>query len=326
MALTNSQYDSIIREYNKVQSEHRRLYEERMTALYQEYPQFPQIDEEISSLSIQSAKKLLSGDKYATKDLEKEIKKLGNDRKQLLEKLGYPSDYLEMTYDCKDCKDTGYIGNQKCHCFIKATIDLLYTQSNIKEIIERENFSTFSYDYFSKDQIDPVTGQTPYDTMKSLVKECKSYIENFDHSVQNFFFYGLPGVGKTFLTNCIAKELLDRNHSVIYFTAFELFDKLAKNTFSKDSNTEDMEQFLFDCDLLIIDDLGTELTNSFVSSQLFLCINERLLRKKSTIISTNLSFDKFYDIYSERTFSRVSSSYTMCRFTGDDIRQKKKLI
>ena len=114
-------------------------------------------------------------------------------------------------------------------------------------------------------------------------------------------------MGKTYLTHCIAKELLDRSYFVLYFTAFDLFDLLSKNTFQKDAESEDMASCIFECDLLIIDDLGTELTNSFISSQLFCCINERILNKKATIISTNLTMEDFLNTYSERTFSRVTS-------------------
>ena len=123
-----------------------------------------------------------------------------------------------------------------------------------------------------------------------------------------------------------AKELIDKSHSVIYLSSFELFDTLAKSKFGKDEAANQMNEHIFDCDLLIIDDLGTELTNSFTVSQLFLCLNERLLRRKSTIISTNLSLESLVDIYSERTFSRITSNYTMLKLTGDDIRIKKKLM
>ena len=124
----------------------------------------------------------------------------------------------------------------------------------------------------------------------------------------NLFLYGSTGVGKTFLSHCIASELLKTAHCVLYFSAFDLFDRLAQTAFSRKSETDPGDDFILDCDLLIIDDLGTELTNSFVSSQLFLCINERISRRKSTIISTNLKLEDFSATYSERTFSRISPS------------------
>jgi len=150
----------------------------------------------------------------------------------------------------------------------------------------------------------------------------QGFVRNFDKNFENLFLYGDTGVGKTFLSHCIAHELLKSAHCVLYFSAFDLFDLLAGNIFSKkDKSTED--ELIYDCDLLIIDDLGTELTNSFVSSQLFLCINERIMRRKSTIISTNLKLENFSETYSERTFSRIASNYQMVKLIGKDIRIQK---
>lgn len=153
-------------------------------------------------------------------------------------------------------------------------------------------------------------------------------MQNFDTKGGNLLFYGETGVGKTFLTHCIAKELLESAHSVIYFTAFDLFELFSAATFRRSHEEDEVMQrhsSIFDCDLLIIDDLGTEMTNSFVSSQLFLCINERLMNGKSTIISTNLSLEALRDLYSERVFSRISSSFQMRKLIGKDIRLLKKL-
>ncbi|MGN0291664.1 MAG: ATP-binding protein, partial [Lachnospiraceae bacterium] len=224
-----------------------------------------------------------------------------------------------------DCQDTGYIGQERCHCFKQAAIDLVYTQSNLKSILEKENFSTFSFSYYSKEQTNPATNLSALETAEIAVAECKRFIADFDKEFSNLFLYGDTGVGKTFLSNCVAKELLDNGHSVIYFTSFELFHIFEKNVFERDRDMKESYQNIFDCDLLIIDDLGTELSNSFTVSQLFLCLNERILRKKSTIISTNLGLNQLADIYSERTFSRISSNYTMIKLFGDDIRIKKKL-
>ena len=169
---------------------------------------------------------------------------------------------------------------------------------------------------------------TPLANIRRIVGECQEFIQNFDREPKNFFFYGDTGVGKTFLSHCISRDLIESAHSVIYFTAFELFDLFSKTTFRRDEGDEElrrMHSYIFDCDLLIIDDLGTELTNAFVASQLFLCINERILQKKSTIISTNLDMNAFRDTYTERVFSRISSHYTMRKLLGDDIRILKKL-
>ena len=190
-----------------------------------------------------------------------------------------------------------------------------------------ENFAHFSFDYYSSEITDPATGITSLESARNAYDKAWDLIEKFREEAGNLFIYGETGVGKTYLTHCIAKELLDRSFFVLYFTSFDLFDLLSKNAFEKDSESADMAAFVYDCDLLIIDDLGTELTNSFVSSQLFCCINERIMNKKSTIISTNLTLADFMEAYSERTFSRVTSNYTMLKLVGNDIRiQKKKLL
>ena len=164
------------------------------------------------------------------------------------------------------------------------------------------------------------------ESAQNAVEKSWNFIRNFGSAKDNLLIYGDTGVGKTFLTHCIAKELLDLSYFVLYFTAFDFFDLLSRNTFQKDAESADMASFIYECDLLIIDDLGTELTNSFISSQLFCCINERILNQKATIISTNLTMEDFLNTYSERTFSRVTSKYTMLKLVGNDIRIQKKLL
>lgn len=325
MALNNSQYDTIIRTYEQKQLHNRNVLDKRYETVYSQLPEIKVVQQSISELSVKQARKLLEGNDNALQELKLQIKALSQKIKDILVAGGYPADYLEPVYDCADCKDTGYIGNKKCHCFQKAVIDMLYTQSNLKHILQKENFDTFSLSYYSANHIDPKTGVSSLANIKKAYTVARDFVDTFGKEFRNLFLYGDTGVGKTFLSNCIAKELIDKSHSVIYLSSFELFDTLAKSKFGKDEAAGQMHEHIFDCDLLIIDDLGTELANSFTVSQLFLCLNERLLRQKSTIISTNLSLEDLIDIYSERTFSRITSNYTMLKLTGDDIRIKKKL-
>ena len=204
---------------------------------------------------------------------------------------------------------------------------LLYEQSNLKEILKTENFNSFSMKYYSDNYIDPKSGRSSLSVMKDALAVCKDFIRTFDQEHKSLFLYGSVGVGKTFLSNCIAKELMDAGFSVIYYSAPALFNMFAHSTFHKDdTDAQNIRHYAFDCDLLIIDDLGTEFTNSFIASQLFTCVNERLLNKKSTVISTNLSLDSLADLYTERSFSRITSNYIMLKLIGDDIRIKKKLM
>ena len=326
MALSNSQYDAILRTYEQKQRNNRDLLDKRRQTVYNQIPELENLHNSLSLLGVKQARKLLNGDEHALQELKEERKKLTDRKTMLLTSAGYPADYLEPIYDCADCRDTGYIGNQKCHCFQKAIIDLLYTQSNLKNVLAKENFGTFSFAYYSENHVDSVTGRSSLETMQNAHRTALEFVDTFSDEFRNLFLYGDTGVGKTFLSNCIAKELIDRAFSVIYFTAYDFFDTLAKSKFEKDDTAEMMSEHIFDCDLLIIDDLGTELPNSFTVSQLFLCLNERLLRRKSTVISTNLSLESIVDIYSERTFSRITSNYTMLKLTGDDIRIKMKLM
>ena len=321
MALTNTQYNSIMRLYEQRQTKNRHLRDERLHYVYNHVTGYRNLDESVATLSVAQGKKMLNGDLNALSELKERLHKLTSDKRKLLCDAGLPFDYLDPIFDCPDCQDTGYVGSQKCTCFKKAEIELLYTQSNLKEILKKENFDHFSFDYYSDTMKNEATGLTERETAKRAYDIARGFVRNFDDSFENLFLYGDTGVGKTFLSHCIAHELLESAHCVMYFSAFDLFDLLAESKFSREKT--EGEEFVFDSDLLIIDDLGTELTNSFVSSQLFLCINERIMRRKSTIISTNLKLENFSDTYSERTFSRIASNYRMVKLEGKDIRIQK---
>lgn len=324
MALSNMQYDEILREYDAKQLKNKSILDARIKDIYKRIPELREIEHAIAEKSVSSAKKLLDGDSNALKNLNQELTELRTRKTQLLNKHGYPDNYLAPIYSCSDCKDTGYVNEQRCRCFTQRIIEVIYDQSNIKDILAVENFSKFSFDYYSDSKIDS-NGLSSLKAAQNAYNTCQEFVKDFDNTFSNLVFYGDTGTGKTFLSNCIAKELLDKGHSVIYFTAFQLFDILSKGIFDKDNNAMVAHQNIFDCDLLIIDDLGTELTSSFTSSQLFLCLNERILRKKSTIISTNLNMAQLGAIYSERTFSRIFKYYTIIKMFGDDIRIKKRI-
>lgn len=327
MALSNSQYDSIMRRYNQKQFKNKHELDKRVAEVYEKLPAVRDINQEISTAAVASAKKLLEGDQGALARLRETIADLREQRQILLLSGGFPHDYLEMRYECPDCKDTGYVDHKKCHCFKMAEIELLYAQSNIKEKLEKENFSTFSYEYFDDKKLDERSGKTAREYMCQVVKQCRSFVDRFPEEKGSILFTGNTGLGKTFLSNCIAKELIDRSFSVVYLSATDMFDILSKNKFEYDApeETRDMCQFILDCDLLIIDDLGTELINTFTTSQLFYCVNERLNREKGTVISTNLPVNRMRDEFTDRVMSRIMSKYTVIPLFGDDIRIQKKL-
>ena len=325
MPLKNSQYNAILRQYDQLQFENNYRLEQHQQEIYSKIPQIREIDELMAQTAADYARQAILKTGKGISAFKADMEELSEKKAGLLKSHGYPADYLLPRYHCEDCKDTGFIGDQKCHCFKQAVVDLVYSQSNIRERLEEENFQTFRMDYYS-DTTDPRTGISPRKNMKDILAQCRQFITSFKDSHENLLFFGNTGVGKTFLTNCIAKELLDLAYTVIYLTAFQLVDVLESNTFGSDEDSEaaeNMFSYILDCDLLIIDDLGTEMNNSFITSQLFLCINERLLKKKSTIISTNMSVEQLQTEYSERIFSRIVSYYKVLPVFGEDIRVKK---
>lgn len=317
MSLTNSQYDAIMRSYEEKQRAVRRRLEHNTETVYQQIPAYEALDKQVASISIEQGRKLLSGNESALPELKQRLKELAGKKSALLREYGFSEDFLSPVYECDKCRDTGYIANKKCSCFRAQEINLIYEQSHIKNLLMTENFRALSYDYYAGEDLEKFT---------KAVQICQNFVKNFNKDYRNLFFYGTVGTGKSFLSCCVAKELIDQGNLVIYFSASQLFDILSKSTFERDSMeaASGISDDICDCDLLIIDDLGTELTNSFVSSQLFSCLNNRHLRKKATIITTNLSLGELRDRYSDRIFSRITSNYDICKLTGRDIRMQKK--
>lgn len=326
MSLTNSQYEQVMRNYNRLQLTHQHETTARRLELYKAIPSLKAIDDEIVTIGSSFAIQKINGNLPANANLQDEIKKLTDQKTALLKSHGYRMDYLDVDYNCSDCKDTGYIDGHKCHCFKQAEIDLVYEQSHLKGSVNSAHFSNFRLDYYRKELVDKGTGRNAYDLAAYALETSQAFVANFDKGFhENLLFYGPVGVGKTFLTNCISNELIKKNYSVIYFTAFSLFEIFQKKVFEHDSKAKEEFKNVYDCDLLIIDDLGTEVINAFTSSQLFNCINERLLRHKSTIISSNLLLSQIEEKYSERTSSRITGNYSLVKLNGDDIRILKSM-
>ncbi|MCR5715837.1 MAG: ATP-binding protein [Lachnospiraceae bacterium] len=317
MALTNMQYEAIIREYNAIQDYERQALNDRQAIVQEKLPEYRELEAQTASLSVSYLKRLMNNEPGAREALHNELETLSAKKSALLERYGFPADYLQIHYHCPDCKDTGFIGAQKCHCFREREISRLYDQSRIRDVLEAENFDTLTYDYYPADALSHY---------EKTVQLCKDFAENFDRNPgRSLLFTGTVGTGKTFLSHCIAKSLIDSAHSVIYFSSVDFFDTLSKNVFDK--SKDGLYSFyddLYNCDLVIVDDLGTELTNSFVGSYFFSFLNERQIRRKSTIISTNLSLNEISERYSERTCSRIVSIFEPIVLKGQDLRIQKR--
>ena len=325
MPLTNSQYNTLMRIYENKRLESRDHLISHYETIYKEVPKIKEIDDAISTNSVEQAKKLLNGDSKALDDLRIQLRTLSQQKKDLLQQAGFPADYLEPVYECPDCQDTGYVNNKKCHCFQKAAIDLFYTQSNLRGILEKENFDNFSFEYYSPNYIDRLSGESAKTLGQRAYNQCVTFVKNFDQIHTNLLLFGTTGIGKTFLTHCIAREIMQSVHSVLYLTACEFFDALLDKAVNRSEESLYLYEQIQNCDLLIIDDLGTERNTDFVISQLFICLNDRILNKKSTIISTNLTLEEIKSIYTDRIFSRIFDNFKILRLAGDDIRIQKKL-
>ncbi|MFG6327863.1 MAG: ATP-binding protein [Lachnospiraceae bacterium] len=327
MGISNAQYMDIMYQYDQIRLKNHHLSEKRYTEVCEKIPEIQQIQEELVKLSADYARLQLLGTDGAIQpptDYFNKKKELQEKKAQLLTRNGYPADYLAPVYNCKSCKDTGYIGSTPCSCLKQHKTAMLYKNSNLMEILESENFNTFSENYYNDTEVNENLSLTPRQNIIKIKEICLDYTRHFDEIYKNIIFYGPTGVGKTFMTHCIAKALLDTSHTVIYLTALQLFDILEKNKFGKNNIPEYSGQvsYILESELLIIDDLGTELANSFTSSQLYYLIEERHLKRKAVIISTNLPFKELRDRYSERIFSRFTGYYNFYMIAGDDIRIK----
>ncbi len=329
MQLTNEQYQQIYSVYDQIRMENRQEEKKRLLEVLEKVPDYADLRSRQMRQAFDRAARALSGEEDRLSGSTPQQPVEASYLADLLMSHGYPKDYLDPIYTCPDCQDTGYTGDQKCHCFQKRIIEYLYQQSNLADILDRENFQTFQKDFYPDDYKDPALNLTPRENADYIYQKALDFCDHFDSHADNFIFYGPTGLGKSFLTHCIAKSVLDQTKTVIYLTSTHLFDILEKYKFDSSTSNEEKEEglsFLNQCDLLIIDDLGTELKNNFTTSELYVLIDARLRGKKSTIISTNLNIEELKEQYSERIFSRIASYYTLIKFIGDDIRLLKSTL
>ncbi|MGP1348376.1 MAG: ATP-binding protein [Stomatobaculum sp.] len=328
MALSNSQFNAILREYERIQSENRREWRERRAQVMAAVPELGALERKAAVSALDRLKKAVrEGDGTAVGGFSEEVGEIERKKAELLHAAGFPPDALEMHYHCADCRDTGFIEGEKCHCFHARAIKLLYAQAKLDRIMEKENFRKFSLDWYDDTRVITAIGMTERAWMRRIEEQCRRYAAEFSEKHGSILFQGNTGVGKTFLSNSIAKELIERGNSVIYLTAAEFFDCMAKVRIEKteELTLRELYGYIFSCDLLILDDLGTEVTNTFSASQLFYMVNSRLNEQRGTVISTNLSMRMLRDTYSDRTTSRITSGYDILMLYGDDIRAKKRM-
>ena len=326
MAFTDAQYDELMSTYYTNQIENRALEQSRKDEVYATIPRIREIDNLLATTSIDAARARLRGLSDSTDSTKEQNRSLVAEKMELLKHHGFSADYLQPIYTCSMCKDTGRIGNDYCSCFKQSWISLLYRESTLEHLMATENFDTFDLSFYSKEK-DETHPYSPYENMSNILNKTKFFVETFDKEGGNLLFYGETGVGKTFLSSCIAKALMDTQHTVLYQSAIHLFEDVCGDVVMKKGETpgsKELYNYIYSCDLLIIDDLGTEFTNSFVISQLYDILNTRMRSKKSTIISTNLKFHDLTQTYTDRISTRIFAGYTAFNFYGDNVRLAKK--
>ncbi len=311
----------IMKKYEDLREKENQALLKRREEVESKAPELLAIDRQVAKLSIELAmlnfKKNIDHEREFPK-LKNEITELRGRRLEILASLGYPLNYLEHHYTCEKCRDTGYIRQDKCNCYKKNLIDVYHRTSDFNDLIREYTFSNFKLDLYDREE-----GQyplSPRENMANILETCLGYIRNFKTIQSNLLFFGSPGTGKTFLSSCIAKELLDAGHLVVYRTADGLIQNLKEVKFHENVELLDL---LLNCDLLIIDDLGTELTTEFSKVELFNFLNAKLLRKKKMIISTNLTLENLKNKYDERIYSRLVGDFNIYKFLGEDLRIKK---
>lgn len=298
----------------------------RERAVYAAIPRVAEIDALLRatmSKLVASALRRGTDPRPAIEALREENLALQRERAALLTAHGYPADYLEDKPACPHCKDTGWWGNEVCACLndYYARVQL----EELSQLLDMENraFEDFELGYYSPER-DAELGVAPRAQMAKVKEYCVRYARTFSAASGSLLFSGDPGLGKTFLSACIAREVSETGHSVVYDTAQHVFSRFESQKFSGDEAAGEDVQRTLRCDLLIVDDLGAELTTEFVRSALYQIVNTRLLARKSTIISTNIKPDDLEKRYGAAVASRIAGEYKLLAFVGEDIRKQRR--
>lgn len=309
--------------YRRSRQEDRR----RHDIAYARVPTLRTIDRQIAALTAQVADSFLAGQTPDIARLQAESLALQGQRADLLAAHGWPIDWLDGAWDCPECRDSGYVNGRMCACLKK-----LYDQAQAADLsallkLGSESFSTFDLSLYDS-RPDPATGVSPRQQMETVYRICREYALNFKKSAMNLLFRGGTGLGKTFLSACIAREAAKQGFSVVYETAVAALGAFEEQHFSRGGDAAEAAEALvrrmLDCDLLIVDDLGTEFVTEFTKSALYTLVNTRLTGRKNTIITTNLSPQDMARRYTPQIMSRLEGEYQVLPFVGSDIRILKK--
>ena len=324
MSLNAAEYNRIMEIFQERRADNDRAFRSKVAGIYEAHPELLKLRDDTRDVAARRALALARGNLTEAAELREASEKLRLERERLLQEAGLTEADFEPIYTCPDCKDRGYIGREKCHCFREEERRLLYRDSRLGEVLSAENFDTLSTAFY--DRRPGRNGHSQYDDRVAVINRLKAFSERFPEDHASFLFYGPTGTGKTFFSNCVAKAVLDRGYSVLYYSSVSLFEKFSEVLSSHDNEAQaELTERLLQSELLIIDDLGTELLNNYTSGKFFQIVNERAIHHMSTVISTNLDLTTLKERYSERVASRILSSYEPVRLSGDDIRIRKAL-
>ena len=328
--MKNMLHELVMKEYQKKEEMRKNQRDIKLADLYARFPEIRAIDEQISSLAIKHAARIIKEGitpEMAVEAVKSEKAVLESKRASILNKAMYSED-MAVEYDCDICKDTGFVDGQKCKCYMEIMKKIMLSNVNgAKNLIfdfENDTFDNFTFEWYSKDVIDSKINISPYENIKSVYMVCKDFCNNFGRDAQNLYFYGSSGTGKTFMASCIANEVSSKGYNVIYQSAYKLFQFMEDYKFCRIDREAPLYDDIYNCDLLIIDDLGTEFGTAYTCSVLFDILNSRLLNEKSTIISSNLNLGSLEKKYTDRVHSRIVGNFEVLRFLGEDIRILKK--
>lgn len=300
----------------------------RRAEIYNKLPRTKELEKQISNCSIQVARAVIGGDDVVTQmqKLRDNNLAMQSELKEILVSNGYSEDVFNPQYTCKKCNDTGYYDENGrtlvCSCLKQALISCACEELNKTAPLSLSTFDTFSLDYYDKTE-DSAIGISPYNQMSRILRYCQGYADNFSKNSESILMKGATGLGKTHLSLAIANEVIKKGYGVIYVSAPSLMQRLEKQFFSKNDDDSTINMLL-ECDLLIVDDLGTEFHGQFSVSQMYNIFNSRMLANKPIIINTNLTMRELEKIYTERFVSRISGNAQKLDFLGKDIRIRKK--
>lgn len=294
----------------------------RRNDIYEKIPDYKTADSRLSETGIKLARYALNGaDKSQLDNLKSEIKMLSDIKKRLLVQHGYPGNYIEDVYMCRKCRDTGFINGEMCGCMQNVLNKTAATMSNISEIFSKVSFDEFNINYYP--DVTDENGNNPRKIITNILNAAVKFMDNFDNeNVRNMLFYGTTGLGKTFLSAAIANSLAKCGKTVMYYSAKDLLRMITDNEFSRDYERRNECNRAYNCDLLIIDDLGSEHITSNSVASLFDILNTRMINSKKMIINTNLNMKELNDTYSARILSRFTE-FKIFKFVGNDIRYLK---